>query len=246
MSGITRIKSKTKCDTVVDAMLAMIINGEYAQGQRLPAETVLMESFGVSRVTVREAFKKLHTMGVVLIRQGEGTFVNRIDMGTMMKPLFAMITFDKMSVNQIYDARLFIEAGTCALAAINRTDSQLAFLKELVGKMRIAVSDADSEAFSDLDAEFHLAIGEASKNDILLGAYITIKSILKGYIKKTNYARSTVRTSLDFHAGIVELLESGNAIEAEAMMRRHIESSKKSLIRQLEPKKPGGEKIERV
>lgn len=242
MSGITRIKSKTKCDTVVDEMLGMIINGEYKQGQRLPAENVLMESFGVSRVTVREAFKKLHTMGVVLIRQGEGTFVNRIDMGTMMKPLFSMITFDKMSVHQIYDARLFIEAGTCALAAANRTDSQLAVLKGLIGKMKTAVSEFDSEAFSDLDAEFHLTIGEASGNDILLGAYITIKSILKSYIKKTNYARETVRASLDFHSAIVDLLEARNAVEAEDMMKRHIESSKRSLIKQLESMQQGGEK----
>lgn len=234
MAGITRIKSKTKCDTVVDAVLSMIVHGEYIQGQKLPPENVYMESFGVSRVTVREAFKKLNTMGVVMIRQGEGTFVNRVDMGTLMKPLFSMIAFDRMSIQQIYDARFYIEAGTAHLAALNRTDADLADLEELIGQMRIAVAEFDRDRFTDLDALFHLAIGKASKNDILMGAYITIKSILKGYIERTNYSRETVRASFDYHTRIVRLLDEQNADEAEAAMKSHIESSRKSLLAQLE------------
>ena len=233
MAGITRIKSKTKCDTVVDAMLSMIINGEYTQGQRLPSENVFMESFGVSRVTVREAFKKLNSMGVVTIRQGEGTFINRVDMSTLMKPLFSMIAFDRLSVSQIYDARLYIESGTAHLAALNRTDRELDDLKDLVGKMRKAVEENDGDRFSDLDAAFHLAIAEASGNDILLGTYITIKSILKGFIKRTNYSRETVRASLLFHAGIVEWIGAQKAEEAENVMKSHVEASKKSLLAQL-------------
>ncbi len=234
MAGITRIKSKTKCDTVVDAMLSMIINGEYIQGQRLPSENVFMDSFGVSRVTVREAFKKLNSMGVVMIRQGEGTFVNRVDMSTLMKPLFSMIAFDRMSINQIYDARLYIEAGTAHLAAMNRTDMELCHLKELIEKMRTVVEENNGDNFSELDADFHLAIGEASRNDILLGAYITIKSILKGYIKRTNYSKETVRTSFHYHERLVELMEAQNANETEAVMKAHVESSKASLLAQLE------------
>jgi Transcriptional regulators len=233
MAEIRQIKSKTKCDLVVEEMLSMIIKGEYKEGQRLPPENVFIESFGVSRITVREAFKKLNTIGVITIRQGEGTFVNKANMGTLMKPLYSMVAFDKITINQIYDARLYIEAGNASLAAINRSTEDLAKLKAWVEKMHFAVAEHDEDGFTNLDSIFHTSIAEISRNDILLGAYSIIKSILVSYIKRTNYSRETIKTSLDCHIKIVDFIEAQNAEEAGKAMKMHIETSKQSLLAQL-------------
>lgn len=234
MNGITQIKSNSKCDIVVNEILAKIVRGEYKEGDRLPPESTWIEALGVSRVTVREAFKKLNAIGVVSIRQGKGSFVNQIDLGTLMKPLFSLVVFDSLSINQIYDARLYIEAGNASLASINRTEDELASLKDLIDRMRVAVREYDEENFTELDSAFHMTIGEASKNAILLGAYTTIRNILKGYIRRTNYSREAVKTSLDYHIKIVELIEAGNAQRAGEVMKIHIEASKQFLLAQLQ------------
>ena len=65
-------------DQVANKILEMIANGIYKPGDKLPVENEIAESFSVSRVTIREAFVKLSMMGIIDIRQGDGTFVKKV------------------------------------------------------------------------------------------------------------------------------------------------------------------------
>ena len=221
---------------VVDEILSKIIKGEYKDGDRLPPENVLTEGFGVSRVTIREAFKKLNTMGVVAIRQGEGTYVNRMDMGTFMRPLLPLVAFDELSINMIYEARLYIESGTVALMAKRHRSEETAYLQKLLAKMQVTVEEHDSNTFTKWDSDFHYTIGKASKNDILLGTYTTIMSILHGYISRTNLTYKTVEKSYEYHVAITDAIMQKDSVKAEGLMREHINHSKISLIRDLKEK----------
>lgn len=110
----------TKCDFVTEQMKEMIITGIYKPNEKLPNEAVLCEKFGVSRITVREAMKKLSMMGLLDIRQGKGTFVKPIDLSLFMKPLYQLIDFEDVDIEGIFDARRYIESGTVSLAALKR------------------------------------------------------------------------------------------------------------------------------
>jgi GntR family transcriptional repressor for pyruvate dehydrogenase complex len=232
---ITRkVRTKTKCDILADEILSMIAQGVYKEGDKLPPENYFVENFGVSRVTVRESFKKLDSLGVVAIRQGEGTFVNRIGLDTMVKPLLSAVVLDKLNVNQIYDARLFVEVGNARLAARNRTDEELAELKEMVEQMSIARDKYNNDAFSELDAEFHEFIGRISRNYILLTMYTTVKDILHSYIKRTNLSREAVEGSLKHHIKIVRFIEERNEVAVGLAMEEHVGFAKQRLLEQLE------------
>ena len=91
-----------------------IVNGTFQMGEQLPPENALCERFGVSRITIRESLKRLGTMGIVTIEQGRGTFVNRANLGLLMKPMLQMIEFDDLDIETIYDARLYVEEGPCS------------------------------------------------------------------------------------------------------------------------------------
>jgi GntR family transcriptional repressor for pyruvate dehydrogenase complex len=228
-----KVKNKTKCDMVADKLISMISQGVYKEGDKLPPEAFFVESFGVSRVTIRESFKKLNTLGIVTIHQGEGTYVNRIGLDTMVKPLLSAVIMDDLNVNQIYEARLYVELGNVHLAAQNHTAQQMEQLKELIVKMRYAADRYDSDFFSDLDADFHELIGKMSGNYILLTMYTTVKDILYNYIKKTNLSREAVLTSLGHHVKIMESIEMGDGTEASRVMEEHVEHAKNKLLEQI-------------
>ena len=67
--------------------------------------------FAVSRITIREALKRLQIMNVIDIQQGKGTFVSEIGLGTFMQPMFNLIDFGDFDVTTIYDSRQYIEIG---------------------------------------------------------------------------------------------------------------------------------------
>ena len=122
----------TKCDIVTERLKDMIISGTYKSGEKLPNEASLCEMFGVSRITIREAMKKLSMMGLLDIRQGKGTFVKSMDLSLFMKPLYQLIDFEEVDINAIFDARLYIESGTVYMAATKRTEADLERMERLI------------------------------------------------------------------------------------------------------------------
>jgi GntR family transcriptional repressor for pyruvate dehydrogenase complex len=227
---IQKIKQKTKCDTVVDEVISMIVKGIYKEGDKLPPENVLCEKFGVSRVTIRESFKKLNMMGAVTIKQGEGTYVAHTDMSIFMKPLLSSFIFDSISIDELYDARQYVEAGTVSLAARHRSPEDIAVLRSLLAQMRIAVDNHDLRAFAQLDTDFHTSVGRISKNSILHMTYLTIKDILDGYIMKTNRNIGMIDSSLKTHVLITEAIEAGDDQLAASIMSGHVRRARSNLI----------------
>ena len=227
------VKSKTKCDVVVEEILNMIATGKYKENEKLPPEQYFVDYFGVSRVTIRESFKRLNMLGVISIRQGKGTFVKKMDVGMVMQPLFASIMLDNLSINQIYDARLFVESGTACMAARNRTEEEVKELEELVAEMKSVVYEQDIRRFSQLDITFHRRIGEISDNHILLATYKTIKEVLDNYMKESNLSMVTVRCSCEYHARIVDAIRRKDENQAREKMEEHISLTKRDLIERL-------------
>ena len=114
-------KKKYKYDIVADQILEEIRKGRWKVGDRLPPEAELALEFCVSRVCLREGLKKLNVLGIVKIMQGDGTYVNEVNPSEFMKPLFNLLTVTENDIDEIYNARLFVESGACRLAAKNRT-----------------------------------------------------------------------------------------------------------------------------
>ncbi len=236
---IEKIKTKNKCDAVTEEIINLIVGKTFKPGERLPPENELVEMFGVSRVTVRESLKRLSTMGIVSIYQGDGTFVNSFNLQNYMKPLFSMMVLSELSLEQLYDARIYVEAGTASMAAKNRKPEHIVQLRQMLARQGETVEKEDGLAFTELDGAFHLKIGEAADNEILMSAYMLIKDILKHYLKKTNRYEAVMQNSLRFHGEIVDAIESRDCDSAESLMRNHIITAKQALQDMLKEQKEG-------
>ena len=233
MPQITRIGSNTKCDEVVQQVLGWIMHGIYKAGDRLPSESILAERFGVSRITIRESFKMLTMMGVVSVRQGEGTFVNKLDTSVLLKPLFSTLLFDAANINEIYEARIFVEMGTATLAARYRDDQDLQELADDISKMDVALKSLNPRAFTQYDHEFHYHIARISRNNVLLSTLATFVDLIKVYRQQSIHTLQHMQESHGRHHSIYNAIAAQDEELAAKLMKEHVNSCKIQVINSL-------------
>jgi GntR family transcriptional repressor for pyruvate dehydrogenase complex len=218
----TGMNVKLKSDIVADDILSKLVNGVWAPGDRLPTEAELCDVYGVSRVTVREGLKKLAMMDVISIQQGRGTFVKGVDLGTFMQPMVNLIDFGDFDVRTIYDARLYIETGTCRLAALHRTEEDLRTLERTLQRMKAVSQAYDLNSLAALrthDAQFHVQIALASKNEVLKAAVI----------KRIHKADYVLQNVCDDHEAILEAIRARDPDAAQQAIAMHTMRSEELL-----------------
>lgn len=227
------IKSKTKSEMVVESVINMILKGEFTPGDRLPVENTLADSFGVSRVTIREAFKSLSLMGLVDIKQGDGTYVKSMPPESFMSPLLPMMIIDPKNISDLYDVRRSIESGAAYSAAIKHTDEDIRQLKkchELMKKHFHSYSELSQEQYSKADKEFHISIINASHNIYYSKMFDTIYRILITGIEKTSRMNIGREASIIEHWEIIQAIINKDAQLAETQMSKHLINAKKFYL----------------
>ena len=161
-----KIKPKKIYEEVSDELYEMIRSGTLKPGDKLDSIQQLAENFQVGRPAIREALSALSSMGLIEIKQGEGTFVKTFDPSIMNYPLTTALLMDKENIKHLLEVRKILESGTAELAAKKRTAEDIA---EMETKLSEMLKVADDETLSDrADIAFHVTIANASKNELLI------------------------------------------------------------------------------
>ena len=146
-----------------------ILDGKYADGERLPAERDLARHFDASRSTVREALRRLEEMHLVSRRIGSGTFVN-------YKPALDESNIAEVtSPIELIEVRLAIEPQMARLVVINATARDLERMGEAL--KRVESCGGDRELFSRADEQFHLILAECTRNPLMVWLYRQINDV---------------------------------------------------------------------
>lgn len=198
---------------------AMIIQREMKPGDRLPTELELVDQFGVSRSTLREAMKVLSAENVVVIRQGSGTFVSQ-GTGIREDPLGLNFTNQNKLIKNLFETRMLIEPNIAALAAQRATPEDIRNLKSLVMEMdRVQVN---SPGMAEMDVQFHTAVAECTHNDVLIRVVPIInESIRRSHVETHNDPESFKRAKRS-HMGIYQAIAKGEYMSARFLAERHV------------------------
>lgn len=171
----TIIKRRSVCDEVVSKLQRQIALGELKKGDKLPSEPALMLKFGVGRSSIREAVRILSNSGLVRVKQGLGTFVE-IQNGTPV-PWYKRL--ESSTSKDLHEVRQLLEFKIAEKAAINRTQKDITILTKLLKKRYAAAQKNLADECIDTDIQFHIAIADAAKNDILADLYKNIAAQIK-------------------------------------------------------------------
>ena len=202
---------------------ALIADGEFEVGARLPAERALADRFEVSRTLVREAIIVLEMQGLVDVRGGSGIYVCAPPTAPARSTNFMPPTGP--GPFELLRARCLIESEIASVAAETRQDSDLDRIYAALAAMREHLHDkAANEA---ADRLFHLRIAEASGNSVLLQMVTALwdhtKAPIWSQLEAHFHTPALRQASQDDHQRIFTALLERDAAGARAAMRAHIE-----------------------
>jgi len=214
------IIQKSIAEQVAQRLLGMIRAGELKPEQQLPPERELATMLGVGRPAVREAIRGLALLGLLRIRQGEGTFVGSLNTRELLEPLEMIIELNAGTLEALFDARLIIEAGVAALAASRISDTELQRLNcNIDGEARLL---NDPEAFAAADMAFHEALIEACDNPFLQSIAGSLYILGKKSRSMTSRITAIPERSMQDHRAILHALNARDAQGAAAAMHAHL------------------------
>ncbi|MDL2297648.1 FadR family transcriptional regulator [Synergistaceae bacterium OttesenSCG-928-D05] len=168
----TRQDSTKKPTIIVRQILDLIEKGELTPGEKLPNEFEIVKQTDVSRASVREAFSALELMGIIKRIPGEGTFISENAYAGKYTSRIILEKFleDTESVGgsfEALEARMAIEPSVAVMAARRAEPEQIERIERLITDSEKALEAHDVEKFLDIDREFHIAVADATNNEIL-------------------------------------------------------------------------------
>src|ERR1700736_2031426 len=167
VTNVSTVRVPKAGEMVASQLRRQIVLGELKEGDQLPPESVLMEQFGVSRPTLREAFRILEAEGAITVRRGVGGGGGggRPTRGCPPRHIGLLLQYRGALLSDVYEIRAVLEPAAARMAARRRTSADLARLQEVVDRHRESIDDPGASFAAD--AEFHRLIVEMSGNETL-------------------------------------------------------------------------------
>jgi GntR family transcriptional repressor for pyruvate dehydrogenase complex len=203
-----------------------LVSGEVRPGERLPSERALAESFGVGRSHVRQAIRSLAVLGLVEVRQGDGTYLKRTDSPLLPLTIEWGLLLGAKRTRDMVEARQQLEVLLAGLAAERRSDEQVAEMHRLLAVME---RSAGTDEFVEADVALHLEITQAAGNQSLLQVMRGIRTLLRVWVHRVVRAPGTAPATWAEHVAVVRAIELRDAQGARAAMKAHMAGARQRL-----------------
>ncbi|MCZ6796315.1 MAG: FadR/GntR family transcriptional regulator [Gammaproteobacteria bacterium] len=203
---------------VVSQLRRMILEGQFAHEERLPAERNLAEEFKVSRGTIRTVLQILEQQHLVTRKVGSGTYVthrepsNQHDISAITSPL------------EMVEVRIAIEPQMVRLAISNASHRDLEELR--IALRQCEDCGGDPEKFAIADTAFHMALAQCSKNKLMLWVYDRISEVRRYSQWRLMKAKLLTPERIDYynnqHREIYQAIASRDANKAVQTIKNHL------------------------
>jgi GntR family transcriptional regulator, transcriptional repressor for pyruvate dehydrogenase complex len=231
---VTNLREPKMADRVAAQLRRMFVKGEIAEGTMLPPESELMERFGVSRPTLREAFRVLESESLIEVQRGVrgGARVTRPKRETLARYAGLILEYEGVTLKDVYAARATLETPIVVQLAKDRDPKVIAELEEIVARDSEGVEGPEAV---DVRTGFHEAIARLSGNQTLH----IISEMLYHIIEKANRslqpakgarAESAARRAAKTHRMVLDLIKAGKADEAADLWNRHLKKADEYVL----------------
>jgi GntR family transcriptional repressor for pyruvate dehydrogenase complex len=221
-----KINPERISDTVIKQIERLILRGILRPGERLPSERAMSEQMGVSRPSLREAIANLEERGLLSTRAGSGIYVADVLGSAFSEPLIALFSSHQEALFDYISFRRDLEGLAAERAASLSSDTDLKVISAIFKKMEAAHAKRNPAEEAALDAEFHMAIVEASHNVFMLHMMRSMFEMLRAgvfYNRKIMFKQRTTREALlDQHRAIHDAILNRDPTGARRAVEQHL------------------------
>lgn len=213
-----------------------IVMGELAEGDALPSEAEMLKRLGVSRPTLRQAFRILETEHLIAVQRGSrgGGTVHRPTSKLASRYLSDLLRYLSTTLGDVLKARSMIEPAAVAQLARRHDDGTIEALRELLRS-----DGADGSALAPAD-QFHVQLVELAGNPVLTQYSTLIHFLIRGQLRALRSSRHededepTAKTVREAHRTVVDLVAAGAVHAASEHWRQHLDEVHAELGRKLD------------
>jgi DNA-binding FadR family transcriptional regulator len=216
-------------ELVAEHLRKQIVRGELQQDDALPSENALMETFGVSRPTLREAYRILESEGLIIVRRGAqgGARVQIPSMEVAARYAGLVLQHRGATLADVFAARVIVEAPAAGIVARKRDRAQRATkLQEWLTEFESTV-EVGSPGYNSQFHGFNRLLVDLTENETLVLVTSMLETISDAaafrYTQAPHEAagRMADRASRTRHK-LIELIRAGDADKAEELFTRHL------------------------
>ncbi len=211
-------------EDTVQQLVELIRTSAFAPGTRLPGERQLAQQFQVSRTSIREAIRKLETIGLLETRAGLGTFVKDPSREVINASLVPYLQLDRDKLGKLFELREIIEVEAAGRAAERATPAQVQAMHHWTETMEAAVAAEDINAMVTADLGFHRQVIVATGNDVLVDLLDSIVDLLREMRRTSLNLPALLSKTMVGHREILAAVEAGDGDAARRAMHDHLET----------------------
>jgi DNA-binding FadR family transcriptional regulator len=225
-----RISVPKTYDVLAEQLRRTILDGRLEEGARLPTERELVSLTGLSRGSVREALRMLQVEGLARPRPGRfgGNVVSRPDNDLMAHFVGQFVISRQLPLRTVHETRETIEPALARLAAIHRSDEDLARLRAL--NADLAVADLTAAQFATINVTWHNAVAAASKNDLMAALLYAMSNGVIAATTDVVYDSPDIHQAVwRVHERIIDAIADRDGDAAFRRMERHVKATREKV-----------------
>lgn len=233
----THVRVPKMAELVARRLRRQIVSGELPGGAALPPEARLMTQYGVSRPTLREAFRVLEAEGLIAIRRGAhgGARARTPSNDAASRYAALVLEYRGTTLEDVYDARNIIEPPCAAMLARRHSDADLTSLRDQLARTQACLDDP-SRAIEHLN-DFHALLADLAGNQTLT----VLSGVLRAIIDRSTarhvltladspHGAVALQDGFREHVMVVALIAEGAADDADRAWRRHLADAKEQTL----------------
>lgn len=224
------VKASRISENIAGQIREAILNGELKIGDQLPSEKDFANHFGVSKSSLREAYRVLEAYGLLEIRQGMtgGAFIKEVDLTTIKDSLVNYFFFKNPGLRDYTEIRTFLEPQVVRICAEKITAKDIEYLENNILAME---QEPDGKNFiSDLDIAFHKKLVDITGNKIISLIVETIQTALINIKRIVHTDEQFLKKVCDDHKMIVAALKERDPEKASIAMLDHINEVERGML----------------
>ena len=219
---LKNLKTQDLQGLIQEQLKIYIIENNMKSGDPFPTEYELSEKLGVSRTAIREALKRLETLGIIEVKPGVGRFVREFNFEVILNGLPYNLKMDMKSFREVLEVRFCLESQFIAKDINKFTKENIAELREILKKLEFQVlNNFEEKELVETHSQFHCALYKNSDNSLLINLIKIFSTIQRNLTLMHRYKTKDRNLFIQQHQLLLEAIEKKDPNLAQKRLQEH-------------------------